>query len=118
MRKIKVTTWNERRTDEETGEVIIGKTSIINVFKTLILTQDPRNTPKGIDQFRTFNRIGKAFEKAEKSKKLELDEGDYLFLKGMVEKDIPRTWGMVSELSDAIEEFLEAKKVEEKKGKK
>ena len=101
MRKIALKTWQENGND----------TTIINVFKTLILTQDPRTAPKGIDQFLTFKRIGEAFEKGEKSNVLELVEGDFLLLKSMIEKDVPRTWGMVSGLSDAVVEFLEAKKV-------
>ena len=108
MRKISLKTWKENGKDA----------TIINALNALIASQDPRELPKGIDQFRTFNRIGKAFEKAEKSKVwLELDEGDYLFLKGMVEKKIPSTWGMIGGLSDAMEEFMNAKKVEEEKSK-
>lgn len=109
MRKIGLKTWQENGNDA----------TIINALTALIANQDPRELPKGIDQFRTFNRIGKAFEKADKSKVwLELEEGDYLFLKGMVEKKIPSTWGMIGGLSDAMEEFMDARKVEEKKGKK
>jgi hypothetical protein len=65
--------------------------------------------PIGLYKFRVFNRLSKAFEKADKSKLLELEEADYKFLKDEMEKSIPSAWGMNEEISKAIENFLEAK---------
>ena len=103
MRQIELKAWKENGND----------VTIVSVFNALIASKDPREIPRGFDQFRMFNRIGKAFEKAKEGDILELDDGDYLFLKGMVEKDIPSAWGMVIGLSDAIDEFMNAPKVEE-----
>ena len=83
--------------------------TILDALNVLIGNKKPEEMPKGIDHFRTFNRLSKAFEKAEKSKVLELEESDYSFLKTSIEKDTPASWGMNLSISEAIEDFLSAK---------
>jgi hypothetical protein len=65
--------------------------------------------PKGLDTFRLFHRLANSFEKAETSNVLELEDGDYLFLKNMIERDIPSVWAMNKNINEVIEEFLNAK---------
>lgn len=104
MRKIKLEKWKAK--DREGNDFEEDLLSALNV---LIANKKPEEMKRGLDHFRTMNRLAKAFEKAEKSKVLELEEIDYNFLKESVEKDIPSTWGMNPNISKAIEDFLEAK---------
>lgn len=104
MRKVKLEKWiaKDREGNDQEEDLLIA----LNV---LIANKKPEEMPRGLDKFRTFGRLAKAFEKAEKSKILELEEFDYKFLKDSIEKDIPSSWGMNSNISKAIEDFLNAK---------
>ena len=104
MRKIKLEKWksNDREGNDIDEDLLIA----LNV---LIANKKPEEMPRGLDKFRTFNRLSKAFEKAEKSRVLELEEVDYKFLKESIEKDIPSSWGMNPNISKAIEDFMETK---------
>jgi len=68
--------------------------------------------PRGLDNFRTMSRLSKAFEKADASGLLELEEVDYKFIKDDLEKNIPSTWGMNQNIMKAVESFLDAKSEE------
>ena len=104
MREIKIWGWKATTPDGKPVEenLLIG----LNV---LIANKKPEEIPKGIDKFRLFGRLARAFEKAEKTKILELEEADYSFLKETIEKDVPSTWAMNPNMNKAIEEFLNAK---------
>jgi len=104
MRKIKLETWKVK--DQEGNE---KDEDLLVALSVLIANKDPKEMPRGIDKHRLFNRIANAFEKAEKTRVLELEEADYSFLKETVEKDIPAIWGMNKNISKAIEDFLAAK---------
>lgn len=107
MKKIEVKKWKEA--DGKGGEVESNTLMMINA---LISRVDPAKMPKGIDKFRTFGRIGRAFDKADKTGTLELDTADYAFLKGMVDNDVPAIWAMNKELMEAVEGFLDAEEKE------
>ena len=104
MRKIKVKKWKAKLPD---GTEI--EESLLTALSTLISTKNPENMPRGLDKFRLYNRLVKAFDKAEESGILELEEIDYAFLKSTVESDIPSIWGSNSNITDAIDSFLNAK---------
>ncbi|MFA5132748.1 MAG: hypothetical protein WC444_05505 [Candidatus Paceibacterota bacterium] len=106
MKTIQVNRWTVG-TNNETGEEITE--DITKVLTVLINSTKPEKIPKGIDKFRLFNRIGKAFNKADKTSVLELEEGDYQFLKKIVEEEIIGIWGIREERSQAIEDFITAK---------
>jgi len=115
MRKIKIETWQSRvpKFDDE-GKAILGEfeekdEDLLVAFNVLIANKKPENIPKGIDKFRLFGRLSKAFEKAEETRELILEESDYSFLKKTIEEDIPSTWGLNSDIMNAMEEFLDAK---------
>jgi hypothetical protein len=55
-----------------------------------------------------MNAILKAFEKAEKTKVLELEEATYKFMKGLLD-EMPATWGMNKNIMKAIDDFVDAK---------
>jgi len=114
MRKIKLDKWksNVPKFDKD-GTTIIGTEErdedLLTALNVLIANKKPEEMPRGLDKFRTFGRLSKAFEKADKSRVLELEEADYKFLKDEIESSIPSAWGMNANISKAIEEFLESK---------
>jgi hypothetical protein len=104
MRKIKIKTWKSKISeDREVDE------DLLVAFNVLLGNKRPEDIPKGLDKARLFNRIRKAFDKADDTSELSLEEAEYEFLKSVVEKDIPSTWGMNTNLMDALEEFLNLK---------
>lgn len=113
MRKIKIETWKatvpifeaDGKTVMETKEV---DENILVAMNNLVGGKKPEEMPRGIDKYRLFNRIGKAFDKAEKDGELVLEDQDYDFLKKTVESDIPASWGMNKKLFIEIEKFLES----------
>lgn len=118
MRKIKIETWKARVPQYDEGKIVPGKFELMDenllvALNNLIGAKDPKDMPRGLDKFRLFNRLTKAFDKADKSKLLVLEETDYKFLKDTIEKDLPAAWGMSENISKAIEEFLEAKEEKE-----
>jgi len=107
MRKIKIEYWNEKNLE---GKEV--KADTLQALSVLVNSKKPEEMPKGLDKFRLFNRLSKAFDKARDSKELILEETDYKFLKDTIESDIPSSWGMNQNISQAIENFLEAKEGE------
>lgn len=105
MRKIKVENWkaknpNGEDTDEDT---ILALTMLLNM-------QSPERLPKGIEKFRICNNILASFEKGRKTGTLELEETEYQLLSNIITNDIPSTWGMNPDISQAMEAFLSAEK--------
>jgi hypothetical protein len=115
MRKIAIKNWTARVPERDAEGKIIGATdgeeNLLIALNVLIGNKKPEQMPRGLDKFRLFNRLNKAFEKAEKKGVLELEEFDYKFLKDTIESDVPSTWGMNNNLNDAIEEFLNAPEI-------
>ena len=114
MRHIKLDKWKSKvPTYSEDGITIIGTKEqdedLLTALNVLIASKKPEEMPRGLDKFRLFGRLSKAFEKAEESRVLELEEADYSFLKSEIEGSIPSSWGMNESISKAIEDFLEAK---------
>jgi len=110
MRKIKIETWKANAPIKDKDGNITGTQELDeNLLIALNVLVGPQNIPRGIDKFRIFNKIVKAFDKADTTGILELEEREYLFLKETVENDIPSTWGMNKELSKAIDDFLNVK---------
>lgn len=114
MKKIKLEKWKSNvPIYGEDGKTIVGTEEkdedLLTALNVLIANKKPEDMPRGIDKFRLFGRISKAFEKADESRVLELEESDYTFLKEAIEKDTPASWGMNKNILKAIESFLEAK---------
>jgi len=105
MRKIKVEKWTSNGPDGKVEEDILKALSII------ISGKDPKELPKGLEKFRIFGRISKAFEKATETNELVLEESDYDFLKNSIVRDVPSVWAMNHKLREAIESFMEAKEI-------
>ena len=112
LRKIKIKSWKSKAPIYQDGRIIGSEDkdeTLLDALNVLLGNKRPEEMPRGLDHFRTFNRLSKAFDKAEKSKVLEVEEVDYKFLKETIEKDAPAVWGMNLSISEAIEEFLSAK---------
>lgn len=114
MRKIKLEKWKSNvPVFGKDGKTIVDTKEqdedLLTALNVLIANKKPEDMPRGLDKFRTFGRLSKAFEKADKSRILELEEADYSFLKESIEKDTPANWGMNQNILNAIEIFLEAK---------
>ena len=101
MRKIQVKKWKAK--DADGNEV---EESLLKALSLLISAKKPEELPRGLDKFRLYNRLALAFDKAEESGYLELEEVDYQFLKDTIEKDIPSIWGSNPDINEAIESFL------------
>lgn len=106
MRTIKLFRWKEPDL-KNPGK--LSDVDLVEVLKTLINNRDPQKMPyNGIDHHRFFGRLGKAFEEAEKTEILKLEEGDYSQLKKIVEEDVQGIWGLNKDISKAIEDFMSA----------
>ena len=123
MKRIKIEKWNvtrtnpktgkeEKVTDQNTGKPI--EESLLIMVNALINSRDPQKLPRGIDQFRLFSKVATAFEKADKSGMLELEDAQYSFLKKMVTEDIPSVWGTNQKYAKAVEAFMDAENQTEK----
>ena len=104
MRKIGIKIWKAKDSNGKDYDE-----SLLSVFNVLMLSKKPEEIPKGLDNFRLMSRIAKAFDKAENTKILELEEADYSFLKKTIESDIPSIWGTNNNILEAVTAFLEAK---------
>ena len=113
MRKIKVCKWMAKDGSDKDFE----ETTIL-LFEMLLKGQDPKDAPRGLDKFRIFNGLTKAFQKAKKTDVLELDEIQYKYLTDMMEKDVPAVWGTNADIAEAVEVFMDAKLISVKEDKK
>jgi len=99
MRKIKLKEWETKGSDI--------KGNLVLVLRSFIAQMKPDKLPTGFEQFRFFNKLNKAFEAADETKVLELEEYEYSNLKKLIDGSIQSVWGMTSEVGDAIIEFME-----------
>lgn len=113
MRKIKIESWKASLPIKDKDGNITKREEIeenlLMALNVLIGMKDQNTMPKGLDSFRIFNKIATAFDNADKTKILELEEREYIFLKDLIEKDVPSSWGLNSNLYKALNAFLEAK---------
>jgi len=117
MRKIKIKTWKAKLPKfDEDGKTIIGSKEIeenlLIAINNLIGAKKPEEIPRGIEKFQIFGKLADAFDKAQKTKVLELEDREYKFLKETIENDVPSTWALNKDLAKAINDFLEAKEEE------
>ena len=103
MRKINVLEWPIK-----TAEGTETKENLLQVLSVLVTNQQPADLPKGYEAFKLFNKLTKAFEKAEQTKVLELEEDIYKFLKNTIDRDIPSAWGANRNIVAAIDSFYNA----------
>lgn len=112
MRKIKVCKWMAKDPSGKDYEE-----STVLLLELMLRGQDPQKTPRGLDKFRIYAGLVKAFDKAKKSGFLEMDETQYKYLKDMMEKDVPAVWATNPDISEAVELFMDAKLIIDKGSK-
>ncbi len=104
MRRIAITEWDAKTPD---GKDV--KENLTIVLEVLVQMKDPKELPKGFEQFKLFRKLSNAFEKAKTTKELVLEEPEYKFLKDTVIKDIPMQWAGNLNIFEAIDSFINAK---------
>jgi hypothetical protein len=104
MRSIEVKSWNVKTPD---GKEVIEDTLML--LSLLVTNQDPATLPRGYEQFKLFTKLIKAFEKAQETRILLLEEDTYKFLRNTIEKNIPSIWGTNFNIVGAIELFMNCK---------
>lgn len=113
MRKIKIESWKASLPELDGDGNVVGKKEVeenlLVALNNLIGAKKPEEIPRGIEKFQIFGKLANSFDKAQKTKVLELEEREYNFLKQTIEKDVPSTWAMNKHLNKAIMNFLEAK---------
>ncbi len=102
MYKISIEDWPVKGPNGEEG-----KENLL-VLMGYLVSQN-KEVPTGFAAFQLFNKIVKAFEKADTTKVLELEEPVYKFLKNIVEKNIPSNWSGNPAIYKAVVSFMEAK---------
>lgn len=102
VKKILIRTWSNGAEDAEGNDI---EENTLQMLNALVSRTPPQQLPTGIEQFRVMNRIAKAFDSVEDDT-LVLDDEDYVFLKKIVEKQIPAIWAMNTNISEAVEDFL------------
>jgi hypothetical protein len=105
MRRIPVGKWAEKLP----GGTREAEVSLVNILTLLINGIRPERMPRGFESFRIFSRVARAFESAEKTGVLELEEREYEFLLGMVKDDIPANWASNPDIVKAMESLFGAK---------
>ena len=104
MRKININVWKVK---DQNGKEI--DESLLSILGVLVTSKKPDEMPRGYAAFNLFRRLVKAFEDANETKILLLDEDVYTFLRNIVEKDLPSNWGGSLQVYEAITLFMESK---------
>ena len=105
-RKIEVVKWIEGE-GENTAEM-----NTMKLIDILINNKKPEELPRGWDNFRTFKRIYKSFDKALETGFIEIDDADYVFMRKIIEKDVPARWAGIEKACKAMDNFMESKEEE------
>lgn len=97
---MKIRTWKTQVDGKEKDESILDMiTAIVNMIP-------PNELPRSFTKFQIFGRLNKAFDKALKTNELILEEEDYKFVEGLIDKYIPSVWALNKNYNQAIETFM------------
>jgi hypothetical protein len=100
MKKFQIRSWEGVLPDgKKTQE------SLVSVL-SYIISVSANNLPNGMEQFRCLRRMAEAFDNAEKTKTLELEDKDHTLLKDLLEKNIPPRWALSKDIAGVVEEFM------------
>lgn len=105
MRRIPLCTWKATGPQGEVEE------TTLTALNAIINSTRPEDMPRGVDNFRLFLRLAKAFAKAEETDILELEETDYSMIKQIIERSVPAIWAMNQDIKQAIQSVLDAQEV-------
>ena len=104
MRSIKVSEWISL--DKDKKEVT---EDLLMLLSVLVTNTAPDDMPRGYLQFQLFTKLTRAFEKAQETRVLILEDDVYKFLRNNIEKNIPSFWGTNKNIVNAIEMFMNVK---------
>jgi len=105
MKKIKFLKWT---TKGPKGDVEETTSDLINA---LINSTRAEEMPRGLEQFKLFGRLNNALTRAVEKGEIVLEEPEYNFVKGLVERSTPAIWAMNPEISKAIDSIINAEEV-------
>jgi len=82
--------------------------SSAKVIANLLLLSAGANNLRGIDQFKRYHRFFKIIREAEKTGFIELEDKDHVYIKDLITKEIPSSWGANSNIYKVVENILNA----------
>jgi len=102
----KITNYKYNVINPQTGET--EEESSAKVIANLLLLSAAGNDLKGIDQFKRYHKLFKVIREAEKSGFIELEKKDHAYIKELITKEIPSSWGANENIHKVIENILNA----------
>ena len=104
MKEIKIENWKAKLPDGTEQDE-----NLLTAINVLIAVKKPEDIPKGIEKFQIFGKIAEAFDVADDTGTLKMEDREYDFLKETIEKEVPSTWALNKNLNKAITSFLKPK---------
>ena len=102
MKKMNVVKWKVMDMNGKDNGV---EQSIINVI-TIALSKASNSMGSGIEQFRFIHRVSEAFDRAEKTGILEIEDTDYAKITDLMKNNMPAGFGFSKDIYSAVENFL------------
>ena len=111
VRKIRIESWTEPSTTKP-GERIDVDTCIL--VRNMVRGVPVEKIPRGVEAFELMKSLHEALKDAENQEYLMLTENVFQFLEDNCFDQIPATWGLMEELSNAVTLLVGAELVEVK----
>ena len=93
----------------EKKEKVDKQETLETILATCINIHNQNNKPGiGIESLRFIRRLSESFENSKSTNKIVLEDDDYITLKAIVEKNILAFWGTNKDITQCIEDFLNA----------
>lgn len=105
---INVGKWMETAKNAK-GEMVEQEATLVYALQTLINNLRAEKMPRGFEKFKIFSKLYKAFEEADKTDVLVLEDREYKFLKTTINEEIPAQWGARPDIMEAFQAFMDAK---------
>ena len=100
----KITNYKYDVINPQTGEKEIESSA--KVIGNLLLLNAATDKLKGIDQFKRYHKFFEIIRKAEKSGFIEIEDKDHSYIKDLITKEIPSTWGANINIYKVVENIL------------
>ena len=102
----KITNYKYNVINPQTGDS--EEESLAKVMANLLLLSAAADNLKGIDQFKRYHKFFKIIREAEKTGFIEMDSKDHDYIKNLIAKEIPSSWGANENIYKVIENILNA----------
>jgi hypothetical protein len=106
MYELEIQSWDVK-IPTENNKFIERKENLIEAIKFLLGQSEQK---QGFESFMIMHNIADAFNEAEKSNILKLEEREYDFVVNLIKEKVPAQWALNNKLSKQITEFLDLKK--------